>query len=48
MAIELHYYLGLPIREIASVMRCSEGTIKSTLARARKHLKTTLERGDNQ
>jgi hypothetical protein len=38
LAIELHYYVGLPIRETAQVMGCAEGTVKSTLAAARAAL----------
>jgi RNA polymerase sigma-70 factor (ECF subfamily) len=38
LAVELHYYLGLPVNDIAQVMRCSPGTVKSTLADARTRL----------
>lgn len=37
-AVALHYYLDLPVAEIAEVMGCSVGTVKSTLHDARKRL----------
>jgi RNA polymerase sigma-70 factor (ECF subfamily) len=43
LAVELFYYLGLPVSEVALVMGCAEGTVKSTLADARARLRTTLE-----
>jgi RNA polymerase sigma-70 factor (ECF subfamily) len=42
LAIDLHYYLGLGIAEVAAVMRCPEGTVKSHLSRARDRLRTQL------
>jgi RNA polymerase sigma-70 factor (ECF subfamily) len=42
LAVDLHYYLGLGIAEAATVMRCSEGTVKSTLADARTRLRRQL------
>lgn len=37
-AVTLHYYLDLSVAEVADVMRCSVGTVKSTLHDARKRL----------
>jgi RNA polymerase sigma-70 factor (ECF subfamily) len=48
LAVELFYYLGLPVREIALVMGCAEGTVKSTLADARARLRTTLGGGGHE
>lgn len=42
VAVELHYFLDLPIDEMASVMKCSEGTVKSTLFTARSKLARLL------
>jgi RNA polymerase sigma-70 factor (ECF subfamily) len=39
----LFYYSGLSTREIAQVMGCLEGTVKSRLHFARKILKSNLE-----
>jgi RNA polymerase sigma-70 factor (ECF subfamily) len=43
LAVELHYVLGLDVTETAAVMRCSPGTVKSTLYDARARLRTALE-----
>jgi RNA polymerase sigma-70 factor (ECF subfamily) len=43
LAVELHYLLGLDVKECASVMRCTEGTVKSTLSDARAGLRQRLE-----
>jgi DNA-directed RNA polymerase specialized sigma24 family protein len=43
LAVELHYFLGLPVSECATVMSCSEGTVKSTLSDARARLRLDLE-----
>lgn len=43
VAVELHYYVGLSVAETAAVMRCSEGTVKSTLSDARKRLLPALQ-----
>jgi len=42
LAVELHYYLDLPITDMAQVMRCAEGTVKSTLSDARARLRQLL------
>ena len=42
LAVTLHYYLGLSMTEIAAVMSCSEGTVKSTLSDARKKIRAHL------
>lgn len=42
LAIDLHYYLGLGVADVAAVMRCPEGTVKSLLSRARARLRATL------
>jgi RNA polymerase sigma factor (sigma-70 family) len=44
--LELHYLLGLDVRECASVMDCSEGTVKSTLYDARIKLRGVLSEVD--
>lgn len=43
LAVECLYFAGLSVLETAAVMRCSEGTVKSTLADARKALRPRLE-----
>lgn len=43
MAVECHYLAGLTVAETAAVMRCSEGTVKATLAHARGNLRSALE-----
>jgi RNA polymerase sigma-70 factor, ECF subfamily len=40
--ILLHYYGGFGIREVASLLRRPEGTIKADLFAARAKLKATL------
>lgn len=42
LAVDLYYYLGLGISDVAAVMRCPEGTVKSHLSRARDRLRTQL------
>ena len=43
LAIDCVYFVGLSIVETAAVMRCAEGTVKSTLADARAKLRVLLE-----
>ena len=42
LAVHLFYYEELPIVEIASLMKTTEGNVKSLLHRARKYLKAKL------
>jgi RNA polymerase sigma-70 factor (ECF subfamily) len=44
MAVELHYRRAMPIEEIAVVMECPAGTIKTLLFRARERLRQRLAR----
>jgi RNA polymerase sigma-70 factor (ECF subfamily) len=44
MAVELHYRRGFAVEEIAAVMECPEGTIKTLLFRARERLRQRLSR----
>jgi RNA polymerase sigma-70 factor (ECF subfamily) len=41
-AVVLHYYQGLPVADIAEVMSCAPGTVKSTLSDARTRLRREL------
>lgn len=47
-AIELHYYVGLNVHEVAEVMRCADGTVKATLAAARDNLEIRLREDENE
>ena len=40
--VTLHHLQGMPVEEIANVMGCSTGTVKSRLSRARESLKRKL------
>jgi RNA polymerase sigma-70 factor, ECF subfamily len=42
--IILRYYNDLPIKEIAKILNCPEGTVKTNLHRAIQQLRTFLER----
>jgi RNA polymerase sigma-70 factor (ECF subfamily) len=41
--VELYYFLDLPVADVAAVMACSPGTVKSTLSDARSRLRAALE-----
>jgi RNA polymerase sigma factor (sigma-70 family) len=43
LAVNCFYYAGLTVDETAGVMRCSAGTVKSTLNDARAKLRKILE-----
>ena len=43
LAVDCVYFVGLSVAETAAVMRCSEGTVKSTLFDARQRLRSILE-----
>ena len=43
LAVSCFYFVDLSISETAAVMRCSPGTVKSTLADARHRLKELLD-----
>lgn len=42
LAVALHYFLDLPTAEVAAVMGCGQGTVKSTLSAARARLREHL------
>jgi RNA polymerase sigma-70 factor (ECF subfamily) len=44
--VYLHYYLDLPVREVAQVLGCADGTVKSALHDARRALARKLEDDD--
>ena len=43
LAVDCLYFAGLTVAETATVMRCAEGTVKSTLSDARRNLRGALE-----
>jgi RNA polymerase sigma-70 factor (ECF subfamily) len=40
--VTLHHLEGMPVEQIAGIMNCSVGTVKSRLSRARDHLRRKL------
>lgn len=42
LVVTLHHLEGRPVEEIAQIMQCSVGTVKSRLSRARDHLRRKL------
>jgi RNA polymerase sigma factor (sigma-70 family) len=42
LAVVLRFHADLSVREVSEVMRCSEGTVKSTLHAALQHLRVDL------
>jgi RNA polymerase sigma factor (sigma-70 family) len=41
--VVLYYRFGTPVEEIARILDCAEGTVRTHLARAREALRLTLE-----
>lgn len=48
LAVDCVYFVGLSVAETAAVMRCAEGTVKSTLFDARTRLRRLLEVSDGR
>jgi RNA polymerase sigma-70 factor (ECF subfamily) len=44
VVVAVHYFDGLPLNEIARILGCRLGTVKSRLFNARKRLCQTLQR----
>ena len=42
LAVDVYYYAGLAVADVATVLGCAEGTVKSTLSDARGHLRRRL------
>ena len=47
IALHLHYYEDYSVKEIASILRISEGTVKSRLSRARKQLGDLIKKEEH-
>lgn len=47
-AFVLRYYQDLPCREIATILNCNEGTVRSRLFRARRTVLQSLTREDSR
>ena len=45
-AVVLHYYLDLPVAEVAAIQDVSDGTVKTSLHRARRRLAKSLAEHD--
>lgn len=43
LVVELYYFLDLSVPDVAAIMSCSPGTVKSTLSDARARLRRDLE-----
>ncbi len=46
--LTLHYLEGLSVLEVAGVLNCAEGTVKSRLARGRDMMRAALQRVEKQ
>ncbi len=44
-AVVLYYRMGTPVQEIAQILGCKEGTVRTHLARAREALRIMLGGG---
>jgi len=47
LAVDLYYFVGLPVEQTAAVMGCTAGTVKSTLHDARGRLRLLLGETDD-
>lgn len=45
LIVDLYYFIDLPVEQIARMLSCSQGTVKSTLADARARLRRDLGDG---